>query len=59
VDRGLDEQQDIEGQTGESAMGGVAELTGAGVAKGGAQDADRSGVPALDFKVDRMERFDG
>ena len=59
VNRGLDEQQHVEGQAGEAAVGGVAELTGDGIAKGGAQDADRGGVPALDFKVDGVGRLDG
>jgi hypothetical protein len=40
-------------------VGGVAELAGDGVAKGGAQDADRGGVPALDFEVDGVAWLDG
>jgi hypothetical protein len=59
VDRGLDEQQHVEGQSGEAAVGGVSELAGDGVAKGGAQDADRGGVPALDFEVDGVAWLDG
>ncbi|MCF7734649.1 MAG: hypothetical protein K9N23_23400 [Akkermansiaceae bacterium] len=59
MDRGLDEQQNVEGEPGEAAVGGVAEPTGDRVAKGGAQDADWGGVPALDFKVDGVARLDG
>jgi hypothetical protein len=55
----LDDQQHVEGQAGEAAVGGVAELAGDGVAEGGAQDADRGGVPALDFEVDGVARLDG
>ena len=59
VDRGLEEQQHVEGEPGEAAVGGVAELAGDRIAKGGAQDADRGGVPALDFEVDGVARLDG
>jgi len=37
----------------------MADAAGDWVAKGGAQDADRGSVPALDFKVDGVLRLDG
>jgi hypothetical protein len=37
----------------------MADAAGDRVAVGGAQDADRGGVPALDFKVDGVLRLDG
>jgi hypothetical protein len=59
VDRGLDEQQHVKAQPGEAAVGGVAEFAGGRIAESSAQDADRSGVPALDFEVDGVARLDG
>ena len=57
--RRLDHEQLVKGESGEAAVGGVADATGAGVTIGGAQDADRGGVPALDFEVDGVGRLDG
>jgi len=55
----LDHEQLVKGESGEAAVGGVADATGAGVTIVGAQDADRGGVPALDFEVDGVGRLDG
>ena len=56
---GLEGKQGVEGQSGDTPVVGMADATGDGFAKGGAQDADRGGVPALDFKVDGVLRLDG
>jgi hypothetical protein len=57
--RGLEGEQGAEGQPGDAAVVGMADAAGDRVAVGGAQDADRGGVPALDFKVDGVLRLDG
>jgi len=55
----LEGEQGVEGQPSDATVVGMADAAGDGVTEGGAQDADRSGVPALDFKVDGVLRLDG
>jgi hypothetical protein len=55
----LEGDQGVKGQAGDAPVIGVADATCGRIAKRGAQDADRGGIAALNFKVDGMLCLDG
>jgi len=55
----LDHEQISKLKSGESAVGRVAHAAGNRITIGGAQDADRGGVSALDFEVNGVVSLDG